>query len=347
MSKAVAIQHFKPRTIILGSSRTEYGINPDHSSFENIGPSYNLALSSANLYEAYRYMQHANEIQPLDQVILMLDFFMFNAVGNPEESEFNEKLLSTDLLGNPQFTLIQKVSPFISLDTFFSSLATIIRQKSREKTYLFNGVRIRKNEKNKKQYGIHTSFLRTENIFYTRNYSKFSFATLQRDNWKIYKQLLLFAQQKGIKLHIAISPSHVRLFEVIAAKGLWNKFEQWKRLIVQFNKEIAIYANNNPFKVFDFSGYNSLTTETVPPLGDMHTEMQWFWDASHYKKELGDLVLDRIFNFNSPKRFLPNDFGIILTPENIEKNIEKNKINRIIWRKLHPDDVKEIEKLRI
>ena len=32
------------------------------------------------------------------------------------------------------------------------------------------------------------------------------------------------------------------------------------------------------------------------------TPMRWYWDYSHYRKETGDLMLDRIFDYRDPSR---------------------------------------------
>ncbi len=43
--------------------------------------------------------------------------------------------------------------------------------------------------------------------------------------------------------------------------------------------------------LWDFSGYSSVTTETLPASGS-HAEMEFYWDSSHFKDIVGDFVLD-------------------------------------------------------
>ncbi|MFC1932391.1 hypothetical protein ACFLXU_02005 [Chloroflexota bacterium] len=52
--------------------------------------------------------------------------------------------------------------------------------------------------------------------------------------------------------------------------------------------------------------------------------MQWYWDSSHYKKELGDLMLDKIFNYHESGRIVPDNFGVLITSDNIERHLEKS-----------------------
>lgn len=349
LSKAAAIQQQKPHAIVLGTSRGEYGIDPEHPGWKE-SPVYNLSLSSANLYEAFRYLQHAQAIQPLQQAVLMLDFFMFNAVKNLNQADFTEERLAASFEGKPQKNyLTDKLAALASLDAITASIETVIRQhKIGDSIYFANGMlEPTHNALNiSKSGGHHKAFLSNEKGYFNGTYDQFSFKTKQRDNWRIYRRLLLLAQQQGIDLTIVISPSHARQFETIAAKGIWETFEQWKRQLVVLNESVAAEQGKRPFALWDFSGYNHYTTEAVPPLGDTKAQMQWYWESSHYKKELGDLVLDRMFNYKHPDRIIDKDFGVQLTSKNIETHLQKIRNDRQQWREIHPNDVTEIQALK-
>ena len=116
--------------------------------------------------------------------------------------------------------------------------------------------------------------------------------------------------------------------------------------MVAINEEEAQRYSRRPFPIWDFSGYNSLTTEPVPPLGDTETRMHWYFESSHYQKSLGDLVLDRIFDHQEPGRTVPDDFGILLTSATLEAHLAQIRADRKRWRKAHPEDVAEIEALQ-
>jgi hypothetical protein len=114
---------------------------------------------------------------------------------------------------------------------------------------------------------------------------------------------------------------------------------------VQINEQEAAKSGEELLPIWDFSGYNSYTAEKVPPLGDVNTEMQWYWESSHYKKELGDLVLDRVFGHQEPGRTVNPDFGVLLASENIELHLQQVRNDRQKWRTSFPEDVQEIELL--
>ncbi len=51
--------------------------------------------------------------------------------------------------------------------------------------------------------------------------------------------------------------------------------------------------------------------------------MQWYWESSHFKKEVGDLVLDKLFDYQALGRVIPDDFGILINRNNIEAHLQK------------------------
>ena len=345
MSKAIAVQRLKPTAIILGTSRAEAGIDPLHPGWSD-HPVYNLAISSANIYEIFRYLQHAQAVQPLKQVVLMLDFFMFNAVSQDDKQDFDERRLAVDVEGYPQGSNYDIFSSIASLDAFRSSIDTFFKQ-SKTSDYFPNGMSNNTEIYNVIQWkgGNHYEFIFSENCYLNNLYNNFNFATAKRDLWQVYRQLIAMVYQQKLGLHIVISPSHARQFEAIAVKGLWQTFEQWKLQLVQINEQEAAKSGEELLPIWDFSGYNSYTTEKVPPLGDANTEMQWYWESSHYKKELGDLVLDRVFGHQEPGRTVHPDFGTLITSENIELHLRQVRNDRQKWRTSFPEDAQEIERL--
>ncbi|MBT6050167.1 MAG: hypothetical protein HOG49_25505, partial [Candidatus Scalindua sp.] len=139
---------------------------------------------------------------------------------------------------------------------------------------------------------------------------------------------------------------HARQSETIVARGIWNDFEKWKRKLVELNEQVALEQNRELFPIWDFSGYNSYTTESVTENGDKESTMQWYWESSHYKKELGDLVLDRIFNYKHPDRVVNDDFGVLLNSDTIEPHLRQIRNDQLLWRQSYTEDVAEIEALK-
>ena len=93
LAKAYRVKELKPQGIVIGSSTSQLGIDPDHPGWgKNIYPRYNFALPGANIYENFRYFQHSQALNPPKQVLIGLDFVSFN-IFSPLSDDFDESHL--------------------------------------------------------------------------------------------------------------------------------------------------------------------------------------------------------------------------------------------------------------
>ncbi|MEC4983484.1 MAG: hypothetical protein SAK42_05250, partial [Oscillatoria sp. PMC 1076.18] len=146
--KAIAITRLQPKTILLGSSRTDLGLNPDHQVFANKSPVYNLGVPGVNMYEVRRYFEHALQNQPeIKQVVLGIDFLMFNQF-RPEKPDFSERRLNLKRIG-----LADALATTFSLDAVTSSWETIQASKKDRKNQAYSSLGMR-NEKYFLRYGL-------------------------------------------------------------------------------------------------------------------------------------------------------------------------------------------------
>lgn len=346
MAKAIAIQNIQPTTISLGSSRGERGMDPLHPALSDSN-SYNLAISGSSIYEALRYFEHAHALQPLQQVVLGLGLRQFKHQDQINPT-FKEERLAVSANGVPQnqSLLPTDLEIVASLDSVVASIETLWKQN--ETPYYLPHGEYNPQRLIEDMTEYRTDFLSNEKGYINSDYKDFTLTNNKGKGSTLrhYRKLLATAYQDNIDLKIFIYPCHARQWEALSVAGLWNEWEQWKRQLVALNELIAAEQGKTPFVLWDFSGYNHYTTEVVPPLDDTKTQMQWYWESSHYKKELGDLVLDRIFNYSDPQRTIEKGFGVQLTSSNIEFHLQQIRQDRQQWRESHPEDVAEIESLK-
>ena len=112
-----------------------------------------------------------------------------------------------------------------------------------------------------------------------------------------------------------------RYFETFDYYFGLETYYKWKKNLVLLADEISKSHNRKPFKIIDFSVYHYFTSEMVPLKPEI--AMQYYWESSHYKKELGDIVLDRLLDISPYK-----DFGIELNSQNIDNHIQKLRDDR-------------------
>jgi hypothetical protein len=315
--KAVDITRIKPETIFLGSSRTEYGLNPNYAALKDKQSVYNLALGAATPYELLRYLQHALVNQPkLKLVILGLDEFMFNEL-NQENPGLSEQRLE-----KKHSSVADIVSSTLSLNAFYASQTTIaLSQKYPEyQSYTPQGMlnlRIIDRNDSATLYRFEKSI-----GFYFQTFPQYR---LSDRYLNLFKQIVSLCKQKKIDLKVFISPAHATRWETVWTAGHWQQFEQMKREIAKITP------------VWDFSGYNSITTE---PLSN---RMKNYVDDSHYRQEIGNLIFNRILSYQGNR--VPNDFGILITPTNIESHLQKIRNDRKAWAIAHPKEVDFVLKI--
>jgi len=265
--------------LILGTSRADIGLDPAHPGFS--GAAYNFGMSGQMVTEAAQLMDWAAQRESLKQVVLATDFFSANALRSlPPDSV---------ALHFSELEMVRKAAVF---DTLVQSLKTVAFQHSLDQEndhWNDHGVRLWSDAKNVSEGGHRVRFKNSEEGYARQTYLpppayRYAFAGNGRDTETDYRSIFSIAHKKGIELHVLISPSHARQWEVVRALGLWPVWEDWKRLLVRINEEEAQRVGRMPFSLWDFSGYHDLTTEPVPALGDVETQMRWYHESSHYNR---------------------------------------------------------------
>ena len=312
LAKVVKVEELKPVSISLGTSRTEYGYDPNHEYFSK--PSYNLAVSAASLYENRLYLEHAIKQGNLKEVILVADWRMFN----------DPKMRKLDDFEN-SFNVENIYKQLFSVDLFRSSLNTIIKQKVKS-SYLENGqIDWYFNQENIDKQGGHLKVMnKDEEKYYSKNNynSNNTYKDTKKSSFQDFRKILELCYENGIKLDIIFGPSHIRQWEAYDYYQNIETWYKWKKDVVLFVEKIADEQEKNPYKVMDFSVYHELTAETVPT--NPKEKMKYHWEASHYKKELGDIVLDRLLDISPYK-----DFGVELNIQNIDNHIQNLREDRV------------------
>jgi len=141
-------------------------------------------------------------------------------------------------------------------------------------------------------------------------------------------------------LRLVIYPYHAHLLKIIRITGHWPAFEAWKRAVVHIVAEEARNAGGESIPLWDFSGFNELTSEAVPPKSDRQTKMRWYWEAGHFKRELGDLILERIFDPTEAT----TGFGVLLDTSNIKEQIHAVQVQEVNYRRAFSQEIEELER---
>ena len=342
MIKALEVRRLKPAGLAMGTSRTGLGIDLEHPGWpEGSEPRYSLTLADCNTYEMFRYLQHAAAVGPVRTVLIGLDFYTFNATFSNRQ-DFSETRLAVAADGS-----WNKPDP----DEFLSTLFSFDALKCSWETIAAN--RRPPLPGGRQRLGLRAMFLLTEDEYITDRWfppprGEFAFedSAAGRATVAEFERLLRFARTKDIRLYLFISPCHARLLECLGRKGLWPAYEEWeRRLVGVVEADAARHPNEPPVELWDFSGYNSVTTERVPRYGDRSAEMTNYMDSTHYTRVVGDWVQDRVFGRNTPGLLAHPDFGVRLNAANIERHLADLTKARAAYRIQQSEDAAEVAAL--
>ena len=337
MHKAYRVAKIKPEAVILGTSRSAFGIDPEHEAWGSARPVYNLSLAGAGPYVTERFLEHAQSVNPLKKLVYGLDFFTFN-VKRPITPDYNGDFLLVDDEGksNKFFSLKIMSASLLSTDALSASMTTLTSTGKKPIMIDGKGMFIGATWKNH----LRDAFVNMEQLYLKYVYlsgtkREYAFSDPDSGNSSLedFRKLVIFCRDNGIDAYYFISPPHAQQLEVIRTLGLWPLFEQWKREIVGILEQEGI---NN--LLWDFSGYNSVTTADISQPGD-----NFYRDSTHYNPAAGNLILSRIFRFLDNE--VPDDFGVALNPGNIEQQLASIRTDQKRYHDLYPDNVLEIEQM--
>ncbi|MEN9581090.1 MAG: hypothetical protein RJA70_4099 [Pseudomonadota bacterium] len=353
--KAHAITRLAPRAVLLGSSRTCFGLDPTHAGF-TVTPTFNACLHFTNTYETFRYFQHAVASGPLEEAVVGLDLMMFNG-GVPVGSDFRDSRLAASPTGasTPVPVLADAATTLLSLEGTRATLRTLWSniRGSADDLYLENGMREKTHNARfiTKIGGYQSAFEFAERgymgsfgTWFPKPCRRYTFTRSDGvSTFDAYRSLLNLAHERKVKLRLLTSPAHARLYEAMRLVGLWPHFEEWKRQLAVLNEEVAHQHGVSPFPLFDFAVFDSDTTEEAVPAKDDPRPMRNYWETSHYTAALGDQVLDRVLG--AAPAPAPGGFGTPLTTQSMDVHLAAIRAAEVRYRSSHPSDLARLEAL--
>lgn len=278
----------RPQVLILGNSRAEIGFDPAAPAFAAAhGAVYNLAIPGTGLGTSSHQLTQLLDagVKPT-AVIVGVEFMDFLALKSPSAS-----------------TAKPGAAPFWQFDALFSlasvkdAIHTLRIQHDAEAATLsadgFNPLR---------DYGTHVRNDGYHKMFTQRarenaaTLKRKSVTALTQEDFTLLRALLVQAAGSDAAVKLVIYPYHAQWLAMLEAAGLWPLFEQWKAQLV---REIAGVKASHPgasISLHDFSGFGPYNCERIPAASERQIATRWYWEAGHFKKALGDVVLERLLS---------------------------------------------------
>ncbi|MBL4567993.1 MAG: hypothetical protein JKY85_08350 [Porticoccus sp.] len=294
-------------TLIVGNSRVEMGINPKHTCLSlNERKSYNLGIPGADVgYQVASALNLAYQ-KPIDTILISIDFTDFLVLPRHQPSientgipNLNNTSYRVDGSVNDSYRLRylkDHYQSLYSLDAFLSSLKTIVLQNpyapSRDDAG-FNSamdfVEMTSTEGvnhlfRQKEKELESKYMNGWSLYYSNGGLSQDFSYLE--------EFISRTTERGIRVVVFTNPLHQNFWEVMKRAGLMKQ----NAVFLDEIKKIIYRSGNQYVDFWDFSGDSVFIHEDLSKVRRKGVGLKWFWEPAHYKKELGDLMIESIFS---------------------------------------------------
>lgn len=338
--------------LILGNSRAEVGFDPDTDVFSRRGMSaYNLAIPGAGIGTAREQVEYLYKIGTKPKIIVLgVEFLDFMTM--PQKLSLATQSAYPIDDGHPVTRWFWRFDSLFSLVSVKDAIRTIFIQHDNEEETItakgFNPMnQYRSIARSEGYYPLFRQRAQENTTIYLKK-AKGSLALADFDH---LRAILDIAADSGSDVKLIIYPYHAQILALFEEAGLWSAFEEWKDTMV---REISAARERHPaarVALFDFSGYGSYNCEKIPGKEDRETATRWYWEAGHFKKELGTVVLDSIFLPTDPlqrvraEALTASVFGFQLDESNRTLNQQRINLERSRCMRKYPEIFSEVAAL--
>jgi hypothetical protein len=349
LTKPLMVERRDWRTLILGASNTDVGMDPTSAAWPAADqPVFNYAIDGGDPVAQLRFLQHALvSIHPkLILVAIELEDAMVMPPRpgkvSPAEAAaaavaygYDTRLrVQADGTRNPGYALQRlqdTVFATFSLQALTDSVLTLLRQNDPERT--------RETPEGQNSAGNFARWLRTEGSYslvmnkdIERTPKLLAWAAEGRTTVAPLASIIRLAHTHDARVIVFIMPSYVDQLEVLRQTGLTPLFDRWKMDVARTIETADPTAPPTP--LWDFTGISPYTTELLPGPNDTTRPLQYFWEPIHFRTALGDLMVRRMLDNGGPA-----GWGETVTTASLPARAAAEVEKQRQWAETHPADV--------
>ena len=322
-AKTYAVARYRPAIIYIGNSRTEMGLPTRVRALFDGKRIFNSAVSGASIGDAIRLAEHAARVSRVETMVWGIDaptFSLDMGAARVEDSLTGARhgfFVQRALVNLKRGLTLDMTQDSVRIltghagDTCRSNLAVY---GQRDETCTLKGI--------KHWLGTKDAIpVRLQEFGDGLGPTPPSTPALDASIGKLCRS--------GTRLRLYINPTHALTLYALHWRGKWDAMQAWQRGLVQVVERHR--AQGCDVRLHDFSGFNSITTEATP-LVSGKPDMHYYWEVSHYRDNVGRLILARLFGGDTQA---PADFGVELTQANIDAHQAATRAARERYRVEH------------
>lgn len=340
--KAVQIAKGGWDGLALGSSRIEWGFDPDLPAIGEMR-FYNGGMPVMTAVELEAMLGYAHASTKPQLIIIDMDPITFARGGSDKGlKDFAE----SPLAGKPAFSLIAAYA-----FNYRSSLEAL--------RWLFMPLREHKDVC--KLNGARYMGMRNVRVDHRQNFDKILAKSLRKATFEARFSNIEDAERRmssligkltrvakdGVHIYLFLPPVHVAVHEHIARLGWEANLRRYRRALVAAVEAANVKVETPPRKasatkirLWDFSGYNAMTTEPVPGLQSaVGAKMLWYYDPFHITPRAMQVLYCRMRDgmpLACQNTELPT-FGREVSSSNIGAHEEEETSARSAYLATHPE----------
>ena len=322
-AKTYAVARYRPAIIYIGNSRTEMGLPTRVRALFDGKRIFNSAVSGASIGDAIRLAEHAARVSRVETMVWGIDaptFSLDMGAARVEDSLTGARhgfFVQRALVNLKRGLTLDMTQDSVRIltghagDTCRSNLAVY---GQRDETCTLKGI--------KHWLGTKDAIpVRLQEFGDGLGPTPPSTPALDTSIGKLCRS--------GTRLRLYINPTHALTLYALYWRGKWDAMQAWQRGLVQLVERHR--AQGCDVRLHDFSGFNSITSEATP-LVSGKPDMHYYWEVSHYRDNVGRLILARLFGGDTPA---PADFGVELTQASIDAHQAATRAARERYRVEH------------
>ncbi|MEP1471073.1 MAG: hypothetical protein ABJK25_08890 [Halieaceae bacterium] len=302
LSKPWQVMQRKPGVAIVGSSRSgSIDAEQLHSGTE---AAFNLSMPGLTPQEMLYAVEHALLVGDLTKLVIMLDYETLISSDYKVGIGFEKgRLAPHDTLAFYRQALADAFNTLFTTSVLTHSALALSSKKISPTLYYPDGSWTNSSRMWRGESGY---------VSVGKNLIRLSGSTSDayRENIRALASILAVCYGSEIDTTLIISPEHIFLTdlrETISASTRWYKFHED---IARLNKEVADDYEEKPFTLFGFNHIRGVVDEPLPS-GDVSPQA-WFRDGIHFRKKLGNLMMEQI-------RRPSSDGAYLITTSSVEK----------------------------
>ncbi|OEZ87283.1 hypothetical protein JAB6_12150 [Janthinobacterium sp. HH104] len=332
-AKTYAVARYRPAIIYIGNSRTELGLPTGVRALFDGKSIFNSAVSGASIGDAIRLAEHAARVSRVETMVWGIDaptFSLDMGAARVEDSltgarhGFFAQRALVNLKRGLTLDMTEDSVRILTGNAGDVCRSNLARYGQRDETCTVKGIR---------------HWLGTKDAIPVRLQEFGDGQGPTPPSIPAFDASIDKLCSSGVRLRMYINPTHALTLYALHWRGKWDAMQAWQRSLVRITERHR--QQGCDVRLVDFSGFNSITTEATP-LVSGKPDMHYYWEVSHYRDNVGRLILARLFGGDTPP---PADFGVELTQANVDAHHAATRAARDRYRVEHAREAAYTERV--